>query len=58
MVDSIRHCVARVGASFHEVVTYQPASRYWPLQWYELAIFLTSTVILAGVCLWLVRRVS
>ena len=34
----------------------QPASRYWPLQWYELAIFLSAAVILADVCLWRIRR--
>jgi hypothetical protein len=54
----LQDCVARVGATFHEVVTYQPASRYWPLQWYELAVFLAAAVVLAGVCVWRVRRVG
>jgi hypothetical protein len=58
VVTRTQDCVAKVGATFHEVVTYQPASRYWPLQWYELAIFLAASVVLAGVCIWRVRRVS
>jgi hypothetical protein len=51
-------CVARVGATFHEVVSYQPGSRYWPLQWLELAVFLAAAAVLAGACLWRVRRLS
>lgn len=39
-----------------ELVTYQPASRYWPFQWYELAIFLGLALALAGLCFWWVRR--
>jgi hypothetical protein len=39
-----------------QVVTYQPASRYWAFQWYETAIFLGLAVILAGVCFWQIRR--
>jgi hypothetical protein len=37
-------------------VAYQPASRYWPFQWYELAIYLGVALVLAGACLWWVRR--
>ncbi len=39
-----------------QVVTYQPASRYWAFQWYETAIFLGLAVILAGACFWQIRR--
>jgi hypothetical protein len=39
-----------------QVVTYQPASHYWPLQWYETAIFAALALLLAGFCVWLVRR--
>jgi hypothetical protein len=44
--------------SFHlrEVVTYQPVSRYWPLQWSEAAIFVALAVALAASCVWWVRR--
>jgi hypothetical protein len=53
---ALRDCVAIVGLTYHQVVTYQPASRYWAFQWYELAIFLAAAVILAGVSIWWVRR--
>ena len=37
-------------------ITYQPASRFWALQWYETAIFLALALALAGFCLWWIRR--
>ncbi|HWF22221.1 MAG TPA: hypothetical protein VG226_08745 [Acidimicrobiales bacterium] len=46
----------KVGSRFHEVVAYQPASRYWLFQWYELAIFLGAALVLGGLCFWWVRR--
>jgi hypothetical protein len=49
-------CMAKLAARFHEVVTYQPAYRYWPFQWAETAIFLAAGLALAGVCFWWVRR--
>lgn len=57
-VLGMQHCVARVGLTFHEVVTYQPAGRYWPLQWYELAIYLAAAAALTAACVCLVRRIG
>jgi hypothetical protein len=37
-------------------VTYQPANRFWPLQWAELGIYLAASAGLGGVCVWQVRR--
>jgi hypothetical protein len=54
--EALRHCVARIGATYHEAVAYQPASRYWAFQWYETAIFFGAALILAGFCFWWVRR--
>ena len=54
--NALADCAAKVAARFHEVVTYQPASRYWAFQSYELAIFLGAALMLAGVCFWRVRR--
>jgi hypothetical protein len=51
----LQDCVTKVGATFHQVVTYQPASRYWALQWFELAIFLGGALLLSGVSIWWVR---
>jgi hypothetical protein len=39
-----------------QFVTYQPASRFWPLQGIELAIYLAASAGLAGACAWQVRR--
>ena len=46
-------CLASQG--IREVITYQPASRYWPFQWTETAIYLALALALAGYCF---RRLS
>jgi hypothetical protein len=43
-------CMARRG--IREAITYQPASRYWSLQWIETGIFLALALALAGFCFW------
>jgi hypothetical protein len=54
--SSFQTCGAYV-ESLHlrQTVTYQPASRYWPLQWYETGIYLALALALAGLCLWWIR---
>ena len=50
-------CNASIGRlHLRQLVTYQPASRYWAFQWYETAIFLAAALLLAGFCIWWVRR--
>jgi ABC-2 family transporter protein len=39
-------------------VTYQPASRYWPLQWTETGIYLVLALGLGGIGYWRVRRLG
>jgi hypothetical protein len=56
--NALQDCAAKAAAKFHEVVTYQPASRYWVFQWYELAIVLGAALVLAGFSIWSVRRLS
>ena len=51
--QAARECVTRL---VRQVLTYQPTSRYWPLQWYELAIFAGLALILAGFSFWWMRR--
>jgi len=41
-------CLARHG--IREAISYQPASRYWPFQWAETALYLALAVALAGCC--------
>ncbi len=38
-----------------QLVTYQPASRFWELQWIETGIFLAIAVALAVFCAWRIR---
>jgi hypothetical protein len=47
-------CADKLG--IREVVSYQPINRYWPFQIYETAIFVALAVVLAGFCVWWVRR--
>ena len=54
MSNAMQECVSRL--RIRELLTYQPASRFWPFQWYELAIFLGLALALAGLCFWWVRR--
>jgi hypothetical protein len=55
--DSFQSCQRALGTlHLRQLVTYQPASRYWTLQWTETAIFLALAVALAGFCYWWVRR--
>jgi hypothetical protein len=37
-------------------ISYQPASRFWAFQAYETAIYLVLALVLAGFCLWRIRR--
>ena len=47
---------ALVPLHLRQLVTYEPASRYWAFQWTETALFLALAVVLAGFCYWWVRR--
>ena len=47
-------CLASHGIAV--AVTYQPTSRYWPIQWTETGIFLALAAVLAGFCYWRVGR--
>ena len=50
----LQSCLERY--DIHQAITYQPISRYWPLQWSEMGIFLAVAVLAAVVCVWRVRR--
>jgi hypothetical protein len=47
----IQACNASVGRlHLRQLVTFQPASRYWAFQWYETAIFVALALLLAWFC--------
>lgn len=50
-------CLTALGRlHLRQVVTYQPAGRYWPLQWAETSLFLALALLLAWFCFWWIRR--
>jgi hypothetical protein len=54
---SPKTCLDWIGSlGLRQVAVYQPASRFWTLQWYEATIFLGLAALLAGFCFWWVRR--
>jgi hypothetical protein len=56
---SFQACQTSLGRlHLRQLMTYQPAGRYWALQWYETAIFLALALVLAGFCFWRIRRRS
>lgn len=51
-------CLAALSTQgYTQQLVYQPASRFWPLQWAETGLFLGLSALLAGFCSWRVRRV-
>ncbi len=49
-------CISKISSTFHTVVAYQPASRFWPFQWAEMGIFLAAALALCGFSYWWLRR--
>lgn len=49
-------CAARLDATYHERLTFQPADRFWPLPWAGLGIFLALSVVMSGAGAWWLRR--
>jgi hypothetical protein len=54
--DALHDCVAKVAETYHQVVKYQPVSRYWTFQWMEFGIYFAAALVLTGVCIWSIRR--
>ncbi len=55
----LEECVAQLGAhGYHQRVTFQPGSRFWPLQWLELALYLAMTALLTWFCFRRLRHLS
>ena len=54
--SALHDCVQKIAASYHVVTTYQPANRYWPLQWFETGVYVAAALAVAGFCFWWIRR--
>ncbi|WIY06496.1 transporter [Amycolatopsis mongoliensis] len=56
---TIETCMAQLGThGYQQRLTYQPGSRFWPLQWLELALYLAMTALLTWFCFRRVRHLS
>jgi len=57
---SFQACTASLAKfRLRELISYEPASRFWTFQWVETGIFVALALALAGLCLWwLVRRLA
>lgn len=54
-----RECFAQLAdLGYRQHLVYQPASRFWPLQWLETALFLALTALLTWLCFRSIRRLS
>ncbi|MBS2531656.1 hypothetical protein KGQ20_02605 [Catenulispora sp. NF23] len=53
-ITAIGDCLAT--HDLHISFAYQPASDYWPLQWYETGIYLALAAGLGGTCFWRIRQ--
>jgi hypothetical protein len=50
------NCMNKITASFHQVLTYQPASRFWTFQWIEMSTYIVFAILLGLFSYWWVRR--
>jgi len=53
---AIDSCQAAAAQTFHVLVTYQPASHFWPFQCLAFCIYVLLGLIAAGLCFWWVTR--
>ncbi|GAA1537304.1 hypothetical protein GCM10009678_19680 [Actinomadura kijaniata] len=52
-----RACFAKLNdLGYEQSLTYQPADRFWALQWAETMTFLVLSALLTGFCLWWTRH--
>ncbi|MGC7096332.1 ABC transporter permease subunit [Amycolatopsis lurida] len=57
--ERAHECFAQLsGLGYEQHLRYQPASRFWPLQWLETGLFLVVTGLLAWFCFRRLRHVS
>jgi hypothetical protein len=54
--DLGRVCLNEVARTYHLLITYQPANRYWTFQWLEAGLFVALAALCAGACYWWVTR--
>jgi hypothetical protein len=56
---SVNACMAQLDThGYHQRLIYQPGSRFWPLQWLELALLLAVSALLTWFCYRRIRHLS
>lgn len=56
--SALTDCLSALDAlGYRQQVVYQPADRFWPLQWAETGLFLGLSALLAAFCFRRIRRV-
>ncbi|WP_086842556.1 transporter [Amycolatopsis kentuckyensis] len=56
---TMEQCLAQLGThGYQQRLTFQPGSRFWPLQWLELALYLAMTALLTWFCFRRLRHLS
>jgi ABC-type transport system involved in multi-copper enzyme maturation permease subunit len=54
---TVAACLQRLtDLGYKQRVTYQPAGRFWTLQWRETSLLLATAFLLLGLCFWRIRR--
>ena len=55
--NSVDACLNRLsGEGYRQQLVYQPAGRFWSLQWVETGVFTVASALLAWFAFWWVRR--
>lgn len=54
--QALQQCAAKLSTSYHTVLTYQPANRYWTFQTLETAIFAALAITLGGAAFWYLHK--
>jgi hypothetical protein len=55
--SDLEACFARLAdEGYRQKVVYQPAARFWPLQWAETALYLGMSALLTWFCFWWTRH--
>lgn len=57
--DPIDQCLSQLAAAgYRQRLVFQPADRFWPLQFAEAGAYLAASALLVSCCFWRVRRLS
>jgi len=55
--SALQPCLARLtDLGYRQRLVYQPADRFWPLQWAETTLFLALSALLTWFCFWWTRH--